>query len=98
MRKGLDRTTLACLRAMPSEDALALAALAVNGKGRPYAERGAELVDSRYFARRRPTSAPESCAAMNPETWAGAMPANVLLRARAIVIAGFANDVEAVNQ
>jgi hypothetical protein len=28
----------------------------------------------------------------------GAMPANVLLSARAIVIAGFANDVEAVNQ
>ena len=35
---------------------------------------------------------------MKPITCAGAMPANVLLRARAIVIAGLANDVDAVNQ
>lgn len=35
---------------------------------------------------------------MNSGTPAGAMPANVLLRDRAIVTAGLANDVEAVNQ
>ena len=35
---------------------------------------------------------------MNPATCAGAMPANVLLRERAIVIAGLAKDVDAVNQ
>jgi hypothetical protein len=34
---------------------------------------------------------------MNPAAWVGAMPEKVLLRERAIVIAGLANDVEAVN-
>lgn len=35
---------------------------------------------------------------MNPGTSAGRMPANVLVKARATVTAGFANDVDAVNQ
>src|SRR6266849_1030075 len=35
---------------------------------------------------------------MNAGALLGAMPANVLESARAIVIAGFANEVEAVNQ
>ena len=43
-------------------------------------------------------SAPASCAAMNPPTSAGRMPANVLLAARASVTAGLAKHVEAVNQ
>ena len=35
---------------------------------------------------------------MKPGTSTGRMPANVSLTARASVTAGFANDVEAVNQ
>ena len=35
---------------------------------------------------------------MNGATWFGAMPAKVSVSARAIVTAGFAKDVEAVNQ
>jgi hypothetical protein len=35
---------------------------------------------------------------MKPGTSAGRIPTNVSLRARASVTAGFANDVEAVNQ
>lgn len=38
------------------------------------------------------------CAAMNPGTSVGRIPANVSLRHRAIVTAGFANEVDAVNQ
>src|ERR1700733_476222 len=57
-----------------------------------------DAFDRRSFARRRPITAPQSCAEMNPATCIGAMPANVLLRDRAIVIAGLAKDVEAVNQ
>ena len=41
---------------------------------------------------------PASWATMNARTPAGAMPANVSDRDLAIVTAGFANDVEAVNQ
>src|SRR3954466_15028132 len=44
------------------------------------------------------TAAPASCATMNPATSAGRMPANVSVSARARVTAGFANDVDAVNQ
>src|SRR5262245_14128648 len=43
-------------------------------------------------------AAPRSCARMKPGASAGRMPANVLLKARARVTAGFANEVEAVNQ
>ena len=43
-------------------------------------------------------AAPASCAPMNPGTSAGRMPANVSVSARATVTAGFANDVDAVNQ
>jgi hypothetical protein len=56
------------------------------------------LVDSRNFESSKPINAPQSCATTNPITWAGAMAANVLLSARAIVIAGLASDVDAVNQ
>ena len=42
--------------------------------------------------------APADCATINPGTSAGRMPANVSVRARANVTAGFANDVDAVNQ
>jgi hypothetical protein len=45
-----------------------------------------------------PATAPMSCAAMNPGTSAGRIPAKVSLRARPMVIAGFAKQVEAVNQ
>ena len=41
---------------------------------------------------------PENCAAMNSGTSLGRMPANVSLNALAIVTAGFANDVDEVNQ
>ena len=44
-----------------------------------------------------PAAAPMICAAMNPATSSGFIPANVLLRDLATVTAGFANDVEAVN-
>ena len=41
---------------------------------------------------------PTSCATMNKATPLGAIPANVSDNERAIVTAGFANEVEAVNQ
>ena len=43
-------------------------------------------------------AAPTSCATMKAGTPAGAMPAKVSDSARAIVTAGLANEVEAVNQ
>lgn len=43
-------------------------------------------------------SAPAVCATRKGSTWAGAIPAKVFVRARAIVTAGLAKDVEAVNQ
>src|ERR1044071_6905081 len=43
-------------------------------------------------------TAPATCPAINPGTSAGRIPAKVSVRARATVTAGFANDVEAVNQ
>ena len=45
-----------------------------------------------------PTTAPASCAAMNPGASAGRMPAKLSVRERPSVIAGFAKEVEAVNQ
>ena len=47
---------------------------------------------------RMAASMPISWAAMNAGTPAGAIPANVSDSERAIVTAGLANDVEAVNQ
>ena len=44
------------------------------------------------------TAAPRSCATMNAGASTGRMPANVSLAERANVTAGFANDVDAVNQ
>src|SRR6266702_1124035 len=49
-------------------------------------------------ARGMATIAPMSCAAMKAGTPCGAMPANVSDSDRAMVTAGLANDVEAVNQ
>ena len=43
-------------------------------------------------------AAPASCAAMNPGTSVGRMPANVSLAERASVTAGLANEVDDVNQ
>ena len=43
-------------------------------------------------------NAPATWAAINPPVSAGRIPANVLLSERARVTAGFANDVEDVNQ
>ena len=43
-------------------------------------------------------NAPIICAAIKGSTAAGAIPANVSVRERAIVTAGLAKDVEAVNQ
>ncbi len=51
---------------------------------------------TRAAASARP--APATCAAMNASTPAGAMPAKVSVKDRAMVTAGFANEVEAVNQ
>ncbi len=41
---------------------------------------------------------PAACAQMNPRMSAGRMPANVVVNERAIVTAGLANEVDAVNQ
>jgi len=43
-------------------------------------------------------AAPNTCATMNPNTEFGAIPANVLERLRAMVTAGLAKEVDAVNQ
>ena len=43
-------------------------------------------------------SMPSSCAATNAGTPLGAMPAKVFDHARAMVTAGLANEVDAVNQ
>ena len=48
--------------------------------------------------RRVATAAPMSCARIKPGTSEGRIPAKVSLAARARVTAGFANEVEAVNQ
>ena len=45
-----------------------------------------------------PAVAPSVCASTNAGTSAGRIPVNVSDNARAIVIAGFANEVEEVNQ
>ena len=42
--------------------------------------------------------APRNCATINPGTFAGWIPVNVSVSDRASVTAGFANDVEDVNQ
>lgn len=46
----------------------------------------------------RPSNAPTNSATMKPGKSVGRIPENVLVRERAIATAGFANDVEAVNQ
>jgi len=49
-------------------------------------------------ARPKATSAPKSCATMKAGASRGRMPEKVLVIERPIVIAGFANEVDAVNQ
>lgn len=46
----------------------------------------------------RPARAPASCATMNMGTSPGAIPEKLSVSARAIVTAGLAKEVEAVNQ
>src|SRR5580692_10939693 len=46
----------------------------------------------------RPTSAPMNCATMKAGASSGRIPAKVFVRERAIVMAGLAKEVEAVNQ
>ena len=59
----------------------------------------ADLVDvQNQRASSTAASMPASCAAMKATTPPGAMPANVSDSERAMVTAGLANDVEAVNQ
>ena len=53
---------------------------------------------NRYDATARLAIAPATCATMKAATSAGAMPANVSDRLRPTVTAGFANEVDAVNQ
>ena len=55
-------------------------------------------VRNSHRATKSASSAPASCAMMNPGTSAGRIPENVLDSERAMVIAGLANDVDAVNQ
>jgi hypothetical protein len=45
-----------------------------------------------------PQSAPTSCATMKPGRSIGRMPEKVFVNERAMATAGFANEVEAVNQ
>jgi hypothetical protein len=45
-----------------------------------------------------PITAPTICAVMNPGTLIGAMPAKLSLNMRPKAAAGFANEVDAVNQ
>ena len=47
---------------------------------------------------RAAAAAPNSCAAMNPGASCGRIPEKVSVSDRATVTAGFANDVEPVNQ
>src|SRR2546422_817817 len=74
---------------------------------RAQAARSAGLATGREIADRAGTSqrksavasaAPRSCATMKLGTSAGRMPAKVSVSARAMVTAGLAKDVEAVNQ
>jgi len=76
--------------------------LALSGRAVPYSR--AQLLRQRSgaLAKKRwaPTAAaaPMSSATTKPGTLAGAMPANVSLSIRPDAAAGFANDVDAVNQ
>jgi hypothetical protein len=51
-----------------------------------------------HRARSTAASMPANCARINAAAPAGAIPANVSEIERAMVTAGFANEVEAVNQ
>jgi hypothetical protein len=53
---------------------------------------------NRCFATTIAIASPTSCATINSGASIGRMPANDSVAARASVTAGFANDVDAVNQ
>ena len=77
-------------------EAYALAFSELCGRTASSAARAAE--GNRIRRRPRPTAAPASCARTNAGTEDGAMPAKVSLKMRPTVTAGFAKDVEQVNQ
>src|SRR5215472_16071815 len=54
--------------------------------------------ESNHRNRNVAANAPENCAAMKPTASIGRIPENVFVSDRAIVTAGFAKDVDAVNQ
>ena len=62
----------------------------------PHDVRRAEGKSTRAIA--QASTAPVSCARINAGASMGRIPEKVLLKERAIVMAGFANDVDAVNQ
>lgn len=59
---------------------------------------GEAFASKRKRANVAATNAPASCAAMKAGTSVGLIPANVSESERAIVMAGLANEVDAVNQ
>src|SRR4029079_304548 len=66
------------------------------GTTTPSPDRGSDGTSHRK--RKVAAAAPAICATTNPGTSDGRIPANVSVSARANVTAGFANDVDAVNQ
>ncbi len=56
------------------------------------------LDDNRNVQTASAKMAPINCAIIKPKTWSGLMPAKVFENPLAMVTAGFAKDVEAVNQ
>jgi hypothetical protein len=56
------------------------------------------LVGNNMLATAKAESAPMNCATINAETSTGRMPEKVFVNERAMVMAGLANEVEAVNQ
>jgi hypothetical protein len=67
----------------------------LDGKPRPQEY---SLTAQSHCAKTVASAAPANCATMKAMTPAGAMPAKVFEKARANVTAGFANEVDAVNQ
>src|SRR6516165_2794475 len=64
----------------------------------PQADQVLAVLGHSHTATATAASIPTSCATTNANTPAGAIPANVSDRERAMVTAGLANDVDAVNQ
>ena len=72
--------------------------LARVASGRLFAFQGLRALANSQPPSTPAASAPRICATMNPGTSDGAMPAKVSLSERAMVTAGLAKDVDAVNQ